>query len=154
VNFHLHLEDEFVQFFPLDEPVSVEPDTPATQVFQQLKQQNKGSILVCDDQKLLGIFTERDALRLMAREADLTMPIGDAMTKCPVTISFEATVGEAIRIMASGGYRRLPVIDKQGVPLGIVKVSHVMQYLVAHFPEYIYNLPPKPHATTKTREGA
>ena len=154
MNFHLHLDDELVQFVPLEEPFSVDPCVPTREVFETLKQRRKGSILICEQGKLLGVFTERDALRLMAEQADLAAPIGDVMTKSPVTIAIDTTVGEAIRTMSAGGYRRLPVLDAQQVPVGIFKVSHIMNYLVSHFPSYIYNLPPKPHTATRTREGA
>lgn len=154
MNFHLHLDEELVQFVPLDEPVMVESRALLRDVLKTLKDYGKGSLLICDSGKLLGIFTERDALGLMARQANLDEPIRHVMTKSPVTIATDTTVGEAIRIMSAGGYRRLPVLDAQQVPVGIFKVSHVMNYLVSHFPTYIYNLPPKPHTATQTREGA
>ena len=64
--------------------------------------------------KLAGIFTERDALAMMASGADLDVPIESVMVPNPVSISSEETVGAAIRKMAAGGYRRLPLIDAQG----------------------------------------
>ena len=63
-------------------------------------------------------------------------------------------VGTAIRKMSLGGHRRLPIVDDQGRAVGLVKVSGILHYLVEHFPQTIYNLPPKPHPTTQEREGA
>jgi hypothetical protein len=64
------------------------------------------------------------------------------------------TVEAAIARMSLGGYRRLPVVDDQNRPVGLLKVSAILHYLVQHFPKYIYNLPPKSEHSTQHREGA
>jgi CBS domain-containing protein len=75
------------------------------------------------------------------------------MVKDPVTVSESDTVGEAIKRMSDGGYRRLPIVDADSKPTGIVKATEVLHYLVEHFPEFVYNLPPNPQ-TSSHREGA
>jgi CBS domain-containing protein len=137
-----------------DEPLCVEPEVTVHEVLNRLKEYKKGSVLICRGGKLQGVFTERDALRLMARGADLSAPIETVMTADPVTTSVSETVGAAIHKMAVGGYRRLPVVDDAGTPVGLLRVNHILHYLVEHFPEVVYNLPPKPHHTTQEREGA
>jgi len=154
VSFHLHLDTEHVQHIYQDEPLCVEPEVLIHEVLSRLKDYKKGSILICRDGKLQGVFTERDALRLMAAGADLAAPIHTVMTKDPVTTSVSETVGSAIQKMAVGGYRRLPVVDDSGTPVGLLRVNHILHYLVEHFPEVVYNLPPKPHHSTQEREGA
>ena len=57
-------------------------------------------------------------------------------------------------LMAHGGYRRLPIVDDQGRPTGIIKVEGIMHYLVEHFPSTVYNLPPNPSVVQQEREGA
>ena len=150
----LHLNSETVQRVPAAEPLCVEPEVSLHEVLRRLKENNSGSLLICREGRLIGIFTERDALKLIAEEADLQAPIGQYMTKDPVHISIADTVGTAIKKMSTGGYRRLPVLDDQGAPVSVIKVSHIMRYLVEHFPEYIYNLPPRPHPALQQREGA
>ena len=63
-------------------------------------------------------------------------------------------MGEAIRVMAEGGYRHLPIVDSHGKPTGVVAVHGIVHYLVDHFPETVYNLPPDPKAAPREREGA
>lgn len=121
---------------------------------EQMRELREGSVLICRDEMLVGIFTERDALHLMAREADLDVPLEDVMTANPVSIRADTTVGEAIRSMSSGGYRRLPIVDDEGRPVGTVKTSGILHYLVEHAPEAVYNLPPTPRPVTQEREGA
>ena len=70
-------------------------------------------MLICEGPKLVGILTERDALKLMARGADFSTPVRDVMSSQPATIPATATVGEAIRVMAEGGYRHLPIVDDE-----------------------------------------
>jgi CBS domain-containing protein len=123
-------------------------------VLQLLRAQRTGAVLICDGPKLVGILTERDALKLMARGADLQAPVRGVMSSNPATIAANATVGEAIRVMAEGGYRHLPIVDEAGRPKGVVAVHGIVHYLVDHFPETVYNLPPNPNDSTREREGA
>jgi len=150
----LNLSLETVESIYTGDPLVVRPDATVRDVFQQMKSTKRGATLVCDGEALLGIFTERDALKLMANGVDLDASISDVMTKDPVVMGVNDTVGKAIAKMSFGGYRRLPIVNEAGRPQGFVKASDVLHYLVAHFPAVVYNLPPSPHHSTKEREGA
>jgi CBS domain-containing protein len=135
-------------------PLCVSPDSTVDHVLRLLKKHNSGSVLICQNEVLVGIFTERDALRIMADGTDLDTPIERVMVRDPATLSASDPIGTAIRMMSSGGYRRLPIVDDTGKPVGVVKVSGILHYLVAHFPNVVYNLPPTPHYIPQEREGA
>lgn len=153
--FELHLNLDTVQRAQPFPPVCVSGQTPVSEVMAAMGAGTSGCVLVCEDQqRLVGIFTERDVLRLMAAGADLHQPIGNVMSRSPVTVSIADTVGTAVRIMSVGGYRRLPVVDGHGRPAGVLGVANILHYLVEHFPEYVYNLPPEPGHTMHEREGA
>ena len=154
VDFQLNLNTETVEQVASGKPLCIEPETPVRDVLRLLKNENRGCALICRDEKLIGIFTERDALKLMADRADLQQPIERAMTRQPVTLSASDTVGKAISKMSFGGYRRLPIVDAAGRPVAVLKVSGILRYLVEHFPQIVYTLPPSPHQTTQQREGA
>ncbi len=136
------------------EAVSFEPTQTVREVLHRLKELRTGAALICRDGVLVGIFTERDGLKLLAEGADLDVPIEQVMISNPVTVSTETTVSEAIAKMSSGGYRRMPIVDGDGRPTGLVKVSGILHYLVQHFPNLVYTLPPQPHHATQEREGA
>lgn len=169
MDFQLNLDAETVaQAYPR-EPNCVEPSATLREVLALMKEKKAGSILVCDPQqdgRLIGVFTERDALRLMAagfpgpgsngsrHAGGLETPIKYVMTPHPSTLTPSDTVGKAITIMSARGYRRLPIADESGKPLGTVDVAGILHYLAEHFPKVIYTLPPAPHHTTQTREGA
>lgn len=159
-------EETVAQAAPAD-PVCVEPSVTVGQVLERLKEQSAGSILICRDGALVGIFTERDALRLMARAANdssgegdaawrqtLAAPIESVMVRSPATIGAKATVADAIQKMSAGGYRRLPIIDDRDRPVGMVQTSGIVHYLVQHFPKAIYNQPPVAHHVMQQREGS
>ena len=154
MEFHLDLGTETAEQVCEVDPICLEPESPVRVAFEQMRERRTGAVLVCRDKVLVGIFTERDALRLMADSADLDAPIEQYMATEPVTLSNIDTVGKAIEEMSSGGYRRLPIVDTGGVPRGLVKTSGILHYLVEHFPSVIYNLPPTPHHSTQQREGA
>ncbi len=138
----LNLNSETVAQLGARAPLCVDPATSVRDVLTALADENTGTCLVCRDGALVGIFTERDAVRFMAARGGLETPIGEVMTSCPMTVRPHETIGAAIRKMSDGGYRRLPVIDDTGRPVGLVKVSAVVHYLVQHFPKAVYNLPP------------
>ena len=135
-------------------PWCVEPDTTVGLVLKGLAERPGGVALICGNGRLSGIFTERDALALVAAPGDLDRPIADLMTRDPATVTSNATVADAIRVMSGGRYRQVPLVDAGGVPTGVVGTRGVLRYLVEHFPNVVYTLPPRPHHNTQEREGA
>jgi CBS domain-containing protein len=154
VDFQLSLDSEGVGSAYPESPLAASANDSVGQVLQLMRAHRTGAVLVCDGAKLIGILTERDALRLMAGGADFSAPVRDVMSSPPATISSGATVGEAIRAMSQGGYRHLPIVDSDGKPTGVVAVYGIVHYMVDHFPETVYNLPPDPKSSTREREGA
>jgi predicted transcriptional regulator len=154
VDFQLSLESEGVGSAYPDQPLAAMAGDSIGQVLQLMRAQRTGAVLICEGTKLVGIITERDALRLMARGADFSRPVAEVMSSPPTTISSAATVGEAIRAMSEGGHRHLPLVDGENQPTGVVAVHGIVHYLVDHFPGTVYNLPPNPQAAPREREGA
>ncbi len=152
--FQLHLNTETVGHIDTSMPLCVDPDRSIRSVLELLRESKRGSVCVCRDEKLVGIFTERDALHLMADGADLEGPIASVMSTHPATISATDTVEVAIAKMSLGGNRRLPVLDAEGRPVGLLKASAILHYLVQHFPKFVYTLPPEPNRAMQHREGA
>jgi CBS domain-containing protein len=154
VDFQLNLESEPISQAHPARPTTLEPQATVRTALRTLAEQRTGALLICRDKRLLGIFTERDALRLMATNADLDAPLEEHMRKEPITLGPSATLAQAVKQMSEGKIRRLPIVDSQGIPVGMLKVSGIVRYLVEHFPKVVYTLPPAPHHKTKDREGA
>ncbi|HEU0068733.1 MAG TPA: CBS domain-containing protein [Nitrospiraceae bacterium] len=154
MSFELNLDSETVDQVSTSIPLIAGPGFVLRDVLRMMKDQRKGAVLVCENDLLVGIFTERDALKLLAAGANLDVPVREVMTANPESLSDQDTVATAILKMSRGGYRRMPVVDGEGRPKGFVKVATILHYLVEHFPSVVYTLPPQPHYTTETREGA
>ena len=154
MDFQLQLDSETVDHaYPVD-PICIERQVSVRDAIHLLRERRTGALLITEDGKLVGIFTERDALRLMAGETDWSQPVESVMVRDPESIAATATVGEAIEKMSKGAYRRLPIVDADGKPTGICKVAAIIHYLAEHFPQAIYTLPPAPHSNQQEREGA
>lgn len=154
MSFHLNLNTEPVDQCHPAEPLCLLPTASVAEAMRQMQAHNRGAVLVCQEERVVGIFTERDALKLMVAGENFEAPLERFMTPDPVFLRAGDMVGKAISLMAEGGYRRLPIVDKLGRPTGMIKVEGILHYLVEHFPGVIYNLPPEPHHTTQMREGA
>lgn len=154
MDFQLHLETESVEGCYPAKPLCAAPDDTVRTVLRKLRDTRTGAAMICLDQKLVGIFTERDALKILADGSSLDAPVSSVMARNPVTLHKDDTVGKAIGLMSAGGFRRLPIVDEDGKVTGLVKVSGILHYLVEHFPKVVYTLPPAPHHKTTTREGA
>jgi CBS domain-containing protein len=135
-------------------PRMLRPTQTVADAVALMRHEQVGCVLVCDDQRIVGIFTERDLMRrVMAPGMPLTLPLSECMTPDPVTVHPKEPIGSAVRRMEEGGYRHLPVVDG-GKPVGILSVKRIVHYLVEHFPGTVYNLPPDPGAVQQEREGA
>jgi len=154
VDFQLHLETETVEQAHPATPVCAAPGESIRRVLRLLKEKNTGAVLLCREQRLVGIFTERDVLRVLADDVPLDQPVETVMVANPVTLRPKDTLARAIALMSAGGFRRLPIVDRQGRVVGLLKASGVLRYLVEHFPKVIYTLPPAPHHHSQARDGA
>ena len=119
-----------------------------------MRRDNVGCVLVCDGDRLVGLFTERDLMtRVLAVGKPLSHPVAEVMTPDPETVSPKDPVRLAVRKMKAGGHRHLPVVDEAGRPVGMVSVKGVVRYLVEHYPAAVYNQPP-PGQVPDSPEGA
>jgi len=120
----------------------------------EMRSHSHGSAMICRDGKLIGIFTERDLMKRLAEGKTLEEPLSKAMTAQPRTVSLDDSLMTVIQLMDGGGYRRLPVVDAAGSPVGVVDVKSVVHFLVEHFPKAVYNQAPRALLQSRDREGA
>jgi len=136
-------------------PRRVGPACTVADAVSLMRQERVGCVLVCEAERVVGIFTDRDLMRrVLAAGKPLTLPVSECMTPNPVAVHPKDSIGAAVRRMEEGGYRHLPVVDEVGRPLGMLSVKRIVHYLVEHFPATVYNLPPDPDVIPHEREGA
>lgn len=114
-------------------PLTVRPDTSLQECVDILQQKRIGSLIVTDElDKVIGIFTERDCvLKVLGKIADLkSVEVRGVMTPDPIRETPEATVAFALNLMSNGGFRHIPIVDQDDMPIGIVSVKDIVDYLV------------------------
>src|SRR5262245_3452675 len=116
MSFQLNSRTETVEQCYPDLVLCLKPDAAVAEAIAQMKQRNRGAVLVCEGDILIGVFTERDALAMMAAGTSFEEPLRQHMTADPVVLRPGDTVGKAIGLMSRGGYRRLPIVDERGRP--------------------------------------
>jgi len=135
--------------------VTVGPRATIREAIAAMQQGRSGCLCVVEDERLVGIFTERDLLkRVIGTGVDFGAMISTVMSPNPATTTTDETIGAVIRDMRDRGYRHLPVVDKRGRVLGRVSVREIVHYMVEYFPTVVYNLPPKPDQVDAEPEGA
>ncbi len=129
-----------------DAAVSVTADTHAAEVIRIMVAKRCGAMLIVDGEgRLTGIFTERDVL-LRSVGGDLAWkdrPVGEVMTRAPVTVGDGDMLEEVLRRMRGGQFRHLPVVH-EGKPVGVVSIRDVLSLVAERLHKEIVNLPPTP----------
>lgn len=102
-------------------PLTLPPAATVSQACAAMYARKVGAVLVVDgEHHLLGIFTGRDAVRLLAEGADAKKtPVDAVMTKNPTTLGPKATAMDALLLLNDAGFRHLPVVEG-GRVVGIV----------------------------------
>lgn len=140
-----------------DLPLSGYPVLAPTQLLaeavREMRRCRHGSALVCENDRLVGIFTERDFLRVIAG-GDPQRTVGEVMTPDPKFVTTADSLLKATRLMDEGGYRRVPVVKADGRPAGILDVKGISHFIVEHFPEAVYNQAAHAQLIARHREGA
>ncbi|MDP3769168.1 MAG: CBS domain-containing protein [Dehalococcoidia bacterium] len=140
----------------LPQPVRVPSGTSVRHVIETVQRHRTGAVVVCQDDRLVGIMTERDVLmKVVARDVDYDEPVDRFMTPNPRTLTPDRTIGEAITLMNDAGFRNVPIVDGQtGEAVALFRVRDVIEFLAESFPEQVINLPPRSDQKMETPEGA
>ncbi len=119
-----------VKHIMIEDVVTAKPNITVKEAVRTLQEKHVGSIVITDDsQKCVGIFTERDAIRIIASEVALDTSIDKVMTKNVATIGEEASLEEARRLAVSHGIRHLPVVDSKGELTGLLSIRKLLDEL-------------------------
>jgi len=119
-----------VKHIMIEDVVTAKPNITVKDAIRTLQEKHVGSIIITDDnQKCVGIFTERDALRIVAGDVPLDTKIDEVMIKHVATIGEEASLDEARRIIVSHGIRYLPVVNSREELVGLFSVRKLLDEL-------------------------
>jgi CBS domain-containing protein len=118
-----HLDDLHVAV-----PEIVDAGTRADNAVKLMQEHGTDCLLVVDDGRLVGIFTDRDAVLKVAGRPLNVRPLAELMTRDPVVLRHDDTVAVAINKMAVGGFRHIPIV-RDGRPTGVVSARDIFRHL-------------------------
>lgn len=120
---------------------SVSPDVTVLDAIAIMADKNVGGLLITENERPVGIFTERDYARkvvLKGRNSKST-PLGDVMTSKLITITSDHTVEDCMELMTAKHIRHLPVVDN-GQISGLISIGDVVRYVINEQREIIDQL--------------
>ena len=125
------LQDPIRRLVPR-EPFLVAPETPVGEVLRRMVARRVGCAVVVAEHKVVGIFTERDALlKLNVRAGELAgRPVSAFMTRSVETLDLDDGIAFALHKMDVGGYRHVPILHR-GRMAGVISVRDILDYLTA-----------------------
>ena len=116
-----------VKHMMLTNVITASPSMTVKETIEILYEKHIGCVVTIDEDKTcIGIFTERDAIRLMAKNVDLDQPLGNLMTKNVITIQQDSSINEVRRTIQTHSIRHLPVVNQEGRLVGLLSVRALM----------------------------
>ena len=108
--------------------VSATGDMSVRGACRLMAENNVGALVIVESGRIAGIFTERDVLtKVLAGDLDPdATALETVMVADPQTIQADRPLAHALHMMADGGFRHVPVVDAQGVPLGMVSARDAL----------------------------
>lgn len=136
-----------------DDYVCLKPSDSLKTAIEVMKQDEGGCAIVCEDTRVVGIFTERDLLtKVIGEQVDLNSPVSRWMSPIVATLAPEATIGDAVEIMNEKSYRNIPLVKDDHL-VGSISVFDVIAYLAESYPKETMNLPPNPDQVMDSPDG-
>ncbi|HEY3165297.1 MAG TPA: CBS domain-containing protein [Candidatus Limnocylindrales bacterium] len=110
-------------------PETIDIDGTVDEAIARMHDKAIDCVLVTAAGRLVGIFTDRDAVVKVAGQAVGARSIASLMTRDPVVLRHDETIAVAINKMAVGGFRHIPIVEN-GRPTGVVTARDVFRHLV------------------------
>lgn len=109
---------------------TVKAEEPLRRALEKMVKRNVGSIVVLEGERPVGILTERDMARYVARgTSTLRSQVRKLMSSPLITIAGSAAVQEAMMMMLKHGIRRIPVVEKEKM-VGIISERDLLRWVV------------------------
>jgi CBS domain-containing protein len=128
LTFHGRLLGEHLDDLGAPPPLTVGPEMPVEEVVSMMQDAEADCVLVMERDRLVGIFTDRDAVVKVAGKRLDSSYVGDFMTADPVVLRHDDPIAIAIHKMAVGGFRHIPIVEGTR-PTGVVTARDVFHHL-------------------------
>lgn len=117
--------------------VSISPENSIQDAIHLMKNHNIGSVLITEDEKILGIFTERDSIRIISNGIDLDKPITHIMSSPVLSVSINDNLAEVVSYMEDRNVRRVVVLGGEKQILGILSSRDILRNIRGNYNFYL-----------------
>lgn len=120
---------------------TVDPDTSVYEALEIMAEKNVGALVVLEDERLIGIFSERDYARRLALEGKRSRdtPVKEIMTEVVATVSPSHSMKDCMQIMTNDRVRHLPVMEEEQL-IGLVSIGDVVKSIMSYQDQMIQQL--------------
>ena len=126
--FEARLLKEHLDAVDAAQPLVIDSDAPVADALSLMQKEQNGCVLALHDGRLVGLFTERDALLKVAGKPLDGIRVADVMTADPVMLRPEDSVAVALHKMAVGGFRHVPLVA-DGRPVGVATARDLLRHI-------------------------
>ncbi len=119
----------------------VAPAATAYEALEMMADKDVGALLVIEDKKLVGVFSERDYARkvILKGKSSKSTTVGELMSSPPITAGPELTLRDCMMLMTNNHVRHLPVLA-HGTLIGVVSIGDVVNAIITEQQEQIEEL--------------
>ena len=123
------------------EIASVSPDSKVIDALKVMAERNIGTVVILENGKLTGIFSERDYARkvILKGKTSTDTPINEVMTANVFTITTNTSIDECMSLMSEKNFRHLPVVEGEKV-IGMISIGDLVRFIIEDQKNTIRNL--------------
>ena len=120
---------------------SVSPDSSVYDALEDLEEKNLGALVVVENGKLIGVFTERDYARkvILKGRSSKETHVRDIMSSRPIFVNPDSTIDDCMQLMTDKLIRHLPVLENEEL-IGVISIGDIVRYIIYEKDFIIENL--------------
>ncbi len=146
-----HVREDKIKNLITTRFMTCESSTPLGEVIKRMREDENNCAILCEGERVVGLFTEREVLKVVGTGVDLSTPVKELMSREVATLDSEATLRQAVRLMNERHFY-LPITEDERI-IGAISIFDLFTYLAESYPKETINLPPRPAQVMDTPEG-